>query len=78
MFVCSQIEYIGHKKYLDEYVVEHTLIDQLKEKIVPKEQNSVLIENLVPKTQYTFNISALFNDGWGPASKLKAETGVEG
>lgn len=73
-----QIEYIGHKKYLDEHVVEHTLIDQLKEKIVPKEDTSVLIENLVPKTQYTFNISAWFHDGFGPPNKLKTETGVEG
>jgi len=73
-----QIDYVGRKKFLDEQNIEQTLIDQEKERIVPKEEHTALIEHLVPKTQYTFNISAFFGHSWGPISRLKVETRVEG
>lgn len=59
--------------------VEETLIDQKKDRFVAKEERMLYIENLIPNTVYSFNISAKFIDGtWGPPYHLSVETSVEG
>jgi len=46
--------------------------------VVTKENTNVFIDGLVPKTLYTFNITAMFTDGPGQVNRLKIETGVDG
>ena len=69
---------MGRKKYMSDNV-EHTLIDNEKTTVIPKDEIGAIIENLAPKTQYHFNISAFFSDGLlGTPNQIKLETKVEG
>ncbi len=59
--------------------IDETLIDQKRDKMVPKDERALYIDNLVPKTVYSFNISAKFIDGlWGPPYHLRFETSIDG
>ena len=59
--------------------MEDTTVDPKKEIIVQKEERTRYIDNLLPKTIYSFNISAKFIDGsWGPPYSMQAETSMEG
>jgi len=64
------------RKYHDPVTgIEETLVDPHKTLMVAKEQQSVYVTNLMPRTVYSFNISAKFIDGsWGPTSRLHTET----
>lgn len=74
-----QVDYEGNKRYRDVNGVERTLADSRGEKIIPKEERSVYIDGLVPKTVYGFNISVNFIGGiWGPPVSLRVETSVDG
>ena len=58
--------------------VEETLIDVKRDKYVVKEETTLYIDNLIPDTSYTFNISAKFFDGWGAPHFIIVETSSEG
>ena len=74
-----QITYEGIKKYLDPSGIEQTLYDPKKDRIIQKEDRTLYIEGLVPKTVYSFNISAKFIDGtWGPPYPMRVETSPDG
>ena len=74
-----QVEYQGIKKMRDSSGMEETVVDPRKELIIQKEDRSLYIEGLLPKTVYTFNISAKFIDGsWGPPYSIRIETSMDG
>ncbi len=74
-----QIVYEGIKKYRDETGRQRYHHDDKQDKIVPKEERTLYIDALTPKTVYTFNISAKFMDGtWGPEYQLRVETSIDG
>lgn len=63
----------------DSSEVEETLIDVKQSHYIAKEESTFYIDNLIPNTIYTFNLSAKFIDGlWGPPYPLRLETSVEG
>lgn len=67
------------KKYRDNHGIEQTLYDQKKDKIVHFDEHSLYIDGLVPKTLYSFNISAKFLSGeYGPPYHLRVETSIDG
>ncbi|KAK2179862.1 hypothetical protein NP493_469g03030 [Ridgeia piscesae] len=73
-----KIVYEGIKRYRDSYGIEQTMIDPKKDSIVPNDETSLYIDGLVPKTIYSFNISAKYSDGsWGPEYMLKVETSID-
>ena len=70
-----QIVYSGRRRILVDSEIEETLIDQNKTiGSIEKDKTSIVIENLVAKTEYTFSIAAMFNDDWGPVKHLTVET----
>jgi hypothetical protein len=74
------VEYEGIKKYHDPLSgIEETIVDPRKDHIVTKELRTLTINNVLPKTVYTFNISAKFIDAsWGPVNSIRVETGSDG
>ena len=68
------------RKYHDPVTgIEETLVDPRKTQLVAKEQQSVYVTSLMPRTVYSFNISAKFIDGsWGPVTTLRTETSSDG
>ena len=59
--------------------IEQTLVDAHKSLSVARDQERVYIRQLMPRTVYSFNISAKFIDGsWGPVVQLHAETTSDG
>jgi len=77
--VIFQIEYSGVKHYRDAAGVVLSLTDAKGEVIVSRGEQSVTIENLVPKTPYLFHIRARFADGtWGPRATTQSETLADG
>jgi len=74
-----QIQYSGGKHYRDAAGVVLKLTDAKGEVIVSKNDETAVIDGLVPMTPYTFNIRARFADGtWGPRSTVHAETLPDG
>jgi netrin-G3 ligand len=71
-----KVDYVGIKKYHDPMSgLEETLIDPQKSLMVSKEDKNLVINDLAPKTMYSFNISAKFIDGsWGPPYGIQVET----
>lgn len=65
---------------LDEAAdIEDTIIDVKKNRTIAKEQSMMYIDNLIPNTDYHFNLSARFIDGlWGRPFPLHFETSAEG
>ena len=52
------------------------VVDGRKDVLVPKEDNSLYVPNLIPLTSYTFNISAKFLDGsYGAPYSIHLDTG---
>ena len=79
MCIDFQIVFEGKKEYRDELGQLKTLEDGKRDRFVPKEQRTLYIDGLVPKTVYVFNISAKYMDGtWGPEFPLRVETSVDG
>jgi len=74
------VAYEGVQRYHNKDTgIDETLIDRRKRKNVPKEESTLYLEHLVPRTIYTFNISASFLDGsTGPVTSLHVETSAEG
>jgi len=74
------VEYEGVRKYHDPLTgIEETLVDPHKTLTVAMEQRSVYVSSLMPRTLYSFNISAKFIDGsWGPTAHLQTETSSDG
>lgn len=72
--------YEGIKKYHDPLSgIEETIVDPRKDHMVAKELRTVYISGLLPRTVYTFNISAKFIDAqWGPVNSIRVETGADG
>ena len=69
----------GKKTYRDEKGRTQTLPDSKKDRFVPKEERTLYIDGLVPKTIYMFNISAKYMDGtWGSEFPLRVETSIDG
>ena len=68
------------RKYHDPVSgIDETLVDPEKTLSVVKERQSVYVTELMPRTIYSFNISAKFVDGsWGPATNLHTETTSDG
>jgi len=75
-----QVTYEGVHRYRNKNIgIDETLIDRRKRKNVPKEESTLYLEHLVPRTVYIFNISASFLDGSaGPVTSLHVETSAEG
>ena len=75
-----QVEYEGIRKYHDPLSgIEETLVDPRKNQFVAKEMLNLYVSDLMPRTVYTFNISAKFIDAsWGPVSTVRVETTAEG
>lgn len=70
-----QIQYSGEKHYRDAADVVLKLTDAKGEVLVSKNDQSVVVDGLVPMTPYTFHIKARFSDGtWGPRSTVQSET----
>jgi len=79
MYLLNQIEYEGRKRLVEGPRVEDTLVDPKKDLYLAKEAQNVYIDNLVPSTVYSINMSAKFVDGsWGPPYLLRVETSSEG
>ena len=79
MHVACQVEYRGAKHYRDAAGVVLSLTDAKGELPVSKGDQSVVINNLVPKTPYKFHIRARFLDGtWGPRATTQSETLADG
>ena len=68
------------RKYHDPVSgIEETLVDPRKTLTVAKERESAYVTRLMPRTVYSFNISAKFVDGSsGPISHLLTETSSDG
>jgi len=48
-------------------------------KIVATDERMLFVDSLVPRTVYTFNISAYFTDDtWGPVHQIRVETSIGG
>lgn len=79
IFCVLQVEYSGIKHYRDAAGVVLSLTDAKGEVPVSKDDRSVVINNLVPKTPYVFRIRARFLDGtWGPRATTQSETLADG
>jgi len=78
--MACKVTYEGIQRYKNRDTgIDETLIDRRKRKVVPKEESTLYLENLVPQTVYTFNITAKFLDGLnGPVTSLQVETSTEG
>lgn len=73
-----KISYEGRKNYRDQDNIMQTLIDPQRTKLLSLEEKNFITDGLIPKTVYTFNISAKFLDGsWGPVYTLKVETSAD-
>jgi len=74
------VTYEGVQRYRNKDTgIDETLIDRRQRKNVPKGESTLYLESLVPRTVYTFNISASFLDGSaGPVTSLHVETSAEG
>jgi len=57
-----------------------TVIQLAAEKLEPKEVTRTLIDNLMPRTVYSFNVSAYFLDSeaWGRPRRIDVETHSDG
>jgi len=57
-----------------------TVIQLAAEKVEPKEATHTVIDNLMPRTVYTFNVSAYFLDSeaWGRPRRIEFETLSDG
>ena len=74
-----QIIFDGKKRYKDERSRELLFSHDREERLVAMEERTTYIDGLMPKTIYSFNISAKFMDGnWGPAYQMRVETSVDG
>ena len=74
-----QIKYEGLRHYRDDEGIMRTHIVRTLEKAINGDQTSVYIENLLPKTKYTFNISAQYaSNSWGPEYSILVETSSDG
>ena len=74
-----QIVFEGFKKFRDENSRQQMFTHAKENRIVPMEERTHYIDGLMPKTIYTFNISAKFMDGnWGPEYSMRVETSVDG
>ena len=74
-----QIVFEGSKRYRDETGRDLLFNHGKENRIVPMEERTHYIDGLMPKTIYTFNISAKFMDGnWGPDYTMRVETSVDG
>lgn len=74
-----QVDYQGIKKSHDPSGIENTIVDPRKGIPIEKENRTLYIERLLPKTVYTFNISAKFIDGTtGPPYTIHVETSADG
>jgi len=70
---------MGIKKYQESVDLEQTIVDGMKEQLVDKDDRTLYIDGLLPRTVYSFNITARFNDGsWGPPYTLRVETSGDG
>jgi len=79
LLLLFQIGYSGTKHYRDAAGVVLSLTDAKGEVIASKDEHSVVIDNLVPKTPYIFHIRARFADGtWGPRATTQSETLADG
>jgi len=77
--VILQIDYRGVKHYRDAAGVVLPLTGAKGEVLVSKGEQSVVVDNLVPKTPYIFHIRARFADGtWGPRATTQSETLADG
>jgi len=48
-------------------------------RIVATDERMLFVDGLVPRTVYTFNISAYFTDDtWGPVHQIRVETSIGG
>ena len=67
------------RKTRDPSGMEDTVIDPKKEVIIPKDDYSLRLDGLLPRSLYSVNISVRFIDGtWGPPFSMKMETGLDG
>jgi len=57
-----------------------TVIQLAAEKLEPKEVTRTVIDNLMPRTVYSFNVSAYFLDSetWGRPRRISVETSSYG
>jgi len=74
------VNYEGVRKYHDPVsAIDEMVVDPVKTLTVVKEQQSVYVTNLMPATEYNFNITATFIDGsHGPSEHLHTETSSDG
>ena len=48
-------------------------------KVVASDERMLFVDKLVPRTEYSFNISAYFTDDtWGPVHQLRVKTSIGG
>ncbi|XP_033737522.1 receptor-type tyrosine-protein phosphatase S-like isoform X13 [Pecten maximus] len=71
------LSYSGVKKYREDNIMQ-TYHQPRKEEHIHGLTSSFTVENLLPKTKYTFNISAFFQDGvQGGVNSLVVQTRIE-
>ena len=75
-----QIEYDGVKEYKSHSGIDTKFIfPKAPPKIVATDERRLFVDGLVPRTVYTFNISAYFTDDtWGPVHQIRVETSIGG
>ena len=75
-----QIEYDGVKEYKSHADVDtKSIFTKAAPKYATSDQRMLFVDGLVPRTVYTFNISALFTDDtWGPVHQIRVETSIGG
>ena len=67
------------RKTRDPSGMEDTVIDPKKEVIIQKDDYSLRLDGLLPRSLYSVNITVAFIDGtWGPPFSTKMETGLDG
>ena len=75
-----QIEYDGVKEYKSHSGIDTKFIfPKAAAKIVATDERMLFVDGLVPRTEYTFNISAYFTDDtWGPVHQIRVQTSIGG
>ena len=80
IYLLVQIEYDGVKEYKSHSGIDTKFIfPKAAPKIVATDERMLFVDGLVPRTVYSFNISAYFTDDtWGPVHQIRVETSIGG
>jgi len=75
-----QVEYDGVKEFRAHNGIDTKIvIPKASPRMVSKTDRTLLVDGLLPRATYSFNISAEFMAGmWGPVHRVEAKTSIGG